>query len=90
MRNIALTATAITSLPNANVTATTIDIDENVLYAASERQSPDADVQVDIWKVPLTEEGSAGGQVSFHALLNAQTKCIMGHYLARGSGVSTL
>jgi hypothetical protein len=64
MRNISLAATVVTSLPSNNVTSTTIDVDDNVLYAASEHQNPDANVQVSIWKVPLVEEGGVGGQVS--------------------------
>lgn len=52
MRNLSLASTSTSSLPDvkANVTATAIDLDENTLYIASERQNADADVVVEIWK----------------------------------------
>lgn len=51
MRNLTLYATSTADLHNARVTATTIDLDENVVYAASERQDPDGNVDVEIWNV---------------------------------------
>lgn len=57
MRNLTLTATTTTAFHNANISATTIDLDEGVIYAASERQSPDGEVEVEIWKMPQTETG---------------------------------
>jgi hypothetical protein len=80
MRNISLTATTITSLPQTNLTSTTIDVDENVLYAASERQDLDADVQVSIWKIPLTGEDRAEKQVSYNTFFEMSGKCIFGNY----------
>ncbi|KAG6809392.1 hypothetical protein H0H92_000447 [Tricholoma furcatifolium] len=51
MRNLSLFATRLTDLLNANVTATAIDLDDNVIYAASERRDPDGNVDVEIWDV---------------------------------------
>ncbi|TFK44978.1 IKI3 family-domain-containing protein [Crucibulum laeve] len=52
MRNLSLIASGLTTLPNANISATTIDLDENIIYVAAEQQSPDGEVQVELWKVP--------------------------------------
>jgi elongator complex protein 1 len=51
MRNLSLSSSQIASFDGANICATSIDIDQNVLYAASERQNHDADVEIEIWKV---------------------------------------
>lgn len=55
MRNLTLAASTLTVLQNANVSATTIDLDENVIYATSERQNLDGEVEVEIWKVDNDE-----------------------------------
>lgn len=53
MRNLSLVATEHDSLSyaNAHLTATAFDLDENVLYAASERKNLDGEVEVELWKV---------------------------------------
>ncbi|RDB24885.1 Elongator complex protein 1 [Hypsizygus marmoreus] len=51
MRNLVLSATTITSFDNLNISATAIDLDEDVIYATSERLNPDGDVEVEVWKV---------------------------------------
>ena len=53
MRNLSLASSEIVIFPGASVCATAIDLDQNVLYAASERQNPDNDVEVEIWKIGL-------------------------------------
>jgi elongator complex protein 1 len=53
MRNLSLYSCQIASFYGANICATAIDLDQNVLYAASERQNHDADVEIEIWKVGL-------------------------------------
>ncbi|KAJ2931513.1 hypothetical protein H1R20_g5611, partial [Candolleomyces eurysporus] len=66
MRNLSLIATEYESLghENANLTATAFDLDENVLYAASERKNLDGEVEVELWKVPQRKKDDAGeGQV---------------------------
>lgn len=55
MRNLTLAASTLTVLQNANVSATTIDLDENVIYVTSERQNLDGEVEVEIWKVDNDE-----------------------------------
>ncbi|GLB37914.1 hypothetical protein LshimejAT787_0409650 [Lyophyllum shimeji] len=51
MRNLSLFSINATDLQNANITATAIDVDDNVIYATSERQDLDGNVEVEIWKV---------------------------------------
>ncbi|KAK7472275.1 putative elongator complex protein 1 [Stygiomarasmius scandens] len=52
MRNLSLASTKTVSLgQNANVCYTTIDLDRNVLYVASERVTPDGEVEVELWKI---------------------------------------
>jgi elongator complex protein 1 len=53
MRNLSLSSCQISSFRGANICATAIDLDQNALYAASERQNDDADVEIEIWKVGL-------------------------------------
>lgn len=68
MRNLSLIATEYESLShaNANLTATAFDLDENVLYAASERKNLDGEVEVELWKVPQRKKGDAGeGEVRY-------------------------
>lgn len=50
MRNLSLFATTTTELPGAKVSATAVDLDEHYIYAASEHQSPDGEVKVELWK----------------------------------------
>ena len=65
MRNLSLSSSEITSFSGANISATAIDLDQNVLYAVSERQNHDADVEVEIWKVGLNRN-NVGNQVCGH------------------------
>ncbi|KAG6918878.1 hypothetical protein DXG01_010942 [Tephrocybe rancida] len=51
MRNLTLCATSATHLRNANVTASAIDLDDRVIYAASERLDEDGNVEVEVWNV---------------------------------------
>ncbi|KAJ6534029.1 pol II transcription elongation factor [Mycena vulgaris] len=51
MRNLSLAAELITALPDFSVSRTAIDLDENVLYAASESLNRDGDVEVKIWRI---------------------------------------
>ncbi|KAJ7496599.1 pol II transcription elongation factor [Mycena latifolia] len=56
MRNLSLAGELITVLPDLLVSRTAIDLDENVLYAASESQNRDGEVEVKIWKILPTDE----------------------------------
>jgi elongator complex protein 1 len=51
MRNLTLIATESSSFANLNLTSTAIDLDENVIYAASEQQTLDGEVAVELWRV---------------------------------------
>ena len=55
MRNLSLCALSVTRLENAKLSATAVDIDENILYAASESKNPDGDVDIEIWRFPLLQ-----------------------------------
>lgn len=51
MRNLGLRAVRDIQLPNANLSAVTIDLEEDVIYVTSERQNADADTEVEIFKL---------------------------------------
>lgn len=57
MRNLSLLSGDAVSLSGTNICATSIDLDQNVLYAASERQNQvDADIEIEVWKVILDDK----------------------------------
>ncbi len=57
MRNLALVGTTRTTIQDDSfVSAVTIDLDENVTYVATEQQTPDADVTVQVRKVQADGE----------------------------------
>ena len=51
MRNLTLSVAALTEVLNADVSATAIDVDENVIFVASEKLSPDGELEVEISKI---------------------------------------
>jgi elongator complex protein 1 len=51
MKNLALIANSVVKLDNLNISATTIDLDENVIYAVSEKQKLDGEVDIELWKI---------------------------------------
>lgn len=56
MRNLSLLRASHIPLPeglpsSSSIVAVTLDLDEDVTYVAVERQTPDADVEVEVWKV---------------------------------------
>lgn len=55
MRNLALISSWDCFLPSSSITATTIDLDENVIYVASEIITLDGQVQVNVWKMDQSE-----------------------------------
>lgn len=65
MRNLGLQAVQNIALPNANISTVAIDPEEGAIYVASERQSADADTEVEIFKLELQQNGEA---VHFHGL----------------------
>lgn len=73
MRNLSLSSYETTSLSGVNFSATALDLDQKVLYVASERQNFDADVEVEIWRMGLDSTG-AFVQVSIIVSLNVRTR----------------
>jgi elongator complex protein 1 len=57
MRNLGLRAVHNIALPNANLSAVAIDLEEDAIYVASERQNADADIEVEIFKLESQENG---------------------------------
>lgn len=57
MRNLALVSNSVITLENLNLSATTVDLDENVLYAISETQNLDGKVAIEIWKIGSFKTG---------------------------------
>jgi hypothetical protein len=66
MRNLSLayTSLAVFSRGEKNLTATTIDLDSNALYVASECQADGADVDIEIFKIEDGETVDGSCQVS--------------------------
>ncbi|KAJ7935380.1 pol II transcription elongation factor [Mycena leptocephala] len=56
MRNLSLATELITDIPDPIVSRTAIDLDENVLYATSESQNIDGEVEVKIWRIMQANE----------------------------------
>ena len=65
MRNLALISSWDSFLPSSSssITATTIDLDKNVIYVASEHTTLDGQVEVDVWKMNQSE---GSNWVKFH------------------------
>ena len=55
MRNLGLRDVQNIALPNANVSALAIDLEEEAIYVTSERQNADADIEVEIFKLGLQQ-----------------------------------
>lgn len=55
MRNLSLISTWESTIPSANITATTFDLDENVLYASSERDTSNGEIEVELWKIDQSQ-----------------------------------
>ena len=51
MRNLTLISSWHSSLPSSTITATTIDLDENVIYVASEHTALDGQLEVGVWRM---------------------------------------
>jgi len=65
MRNLALISSWDSFLPSSNITATTIDLDENVIYVASEHNNLDGEIRVNVWKMNQSERSKISW-VIFH------------------------
>ena len=55
MRNLGLRDAQNIALPNANISALAIDLEEDAIYVTSERQNADADIEVEIFKLGLQQ-----------------------------------
>ena len=58
MRNLGLRAVHNIALPNANLSAVAIDLEEDAIYVTSERQNADTDIEVEIFKLESQENGA--------------------------------
>ncbi|KAJ3555021.1 hypothetical protein NM688_g2799 [Phlebia brevispora] len=63
MRNLSLLSTVQQSLgavfsPSTTLSAITLDLDEDALYVAAERQTDDADVEIEVFKLGRYSEGN--------------------------------
>ncbi|THV06651.1 pol II transcription elongation factor [Dendrothele bispora CBS 962.96] len=75
MRNLSLASIKTIPLgPSANLCCTTIDLDQNALYAASERVTPDGEVGVELWKIEGDSEIESDPQLfsMFSTMASAQ------------------
>ncbi|KAF8963616.1 IKI3 family-domain-containing protein [Flammula alnicola] len=55
MRNLTLISSWDSHIPSSNITATTFDLDENVIYASSEVHNLDGEVEVELWKIDQSQ-----------------------------------
>jgi len=58
MRNLGLRAVHNIALPNANLSAVAIDLEEDAIYVTSERQNADTDIEVEIFKLGSQQDGT--------------------------------
>ena len=68
MRNLGLRDAQNIALPNANISALAIDLEEDAVYVTSERQDADADIEVEIFKLGLQQ--NEVGQVRNFSLVS--------------------
>jgi hypothetical protein len=64
MKNIALSATWRSVIPDVNITALTVDVDNACLWIATERLNADADTEIDVYKRVLPSEAYEPQDVS--------------------------
>ncbi|KAJ3495435.1 hypothetical protein NLJ89_g10624 [Agrocybe chaxingu] len=55
MRNLTLIASWEVHIPPGNITATTYDLDENIIYVSTESSNPDGEVEVELWRIEQPE-----------------------------------
>jgi len=58
MRNLGLRAVHNVALPNANLSAVAIDLEEDTIYVTSERQNGDIDIEVEVLKLGSQQDGT--------------------------------
>lgn len=64
MKNIAISGTWLSDIPDGNITTIVVDVDRACLWMASERLNADADTEVDIYKKGLPADPCEAGDVS--------------------------
>lgn len=55
MRNLSLISSWASHIASANITATTFDLDENIIYVSSERDALDGEIEVELWKIDQSQ-----------------------------------
>jgi elongator complex protein 1 len=64
MRNLGLRAVHDIALPDANVSAVAIDLEQDAIYVTSERQNADADIEVEVYKLESQEDATVRVRLS--------------------------
>ena len=64
MKNIALSASWRSVIPDVNITNVTVDVDNSCLWITSERLNADADIEIDVYKRGLPKESYEHQDVS--------------------------
>ncbi len=64
MKNVALSATWRSVIPDLNITTVAVDVDNACLWIASERLNADADTEIDVYKRGLPSESDELQDVS--------------------------
>ena len=73
MRNLALLQTSHTVITGESIiSAITVDLDENVLYIATEQNTPDADVKVEVRKLNGDEQGTEVSEILSAVMIHSQ------------------
>ena len=73
MRNLALLQTSHTVITGESIiSAITVDLDENVLYIATEQNTPDADVKVEVRKLNGDEQGTEVSEILAAVMIHSQ------------------
>ncbi len=52
MRSLTLISDSELNVAAGHITSSTYDLDEDIVYVASERNDPDGEVEVDLWRIP--------------------------------------
>ncbi|CAA7260510.1 unnamed protein product [Cyclocybe aegerita] len=55
MRNLTLISSWEVHIPAGDLTATTYDLDENIIYVSTECSNPDGEVEVELWRIEQSE-----------------------------------
>ena len=77
MKNIALSATWRSVIPNVNITTVSVDVENACLWIGSERLNADADTEIDVYKRRILSESDEVQDVS---ILFAYFRSLPGHH----------